>query len=192
MRPARRAAETSTIHSSAGLALVTAAIIAMWPSAGLRAQGDAYPVKPVRFVVGQAPGGATDIVGRMVAQKMTELLGQNVIIENRTGAAGSIAANLVAKSPPDGYTILLVSSSYSINPESLFEPAIRSTESPRSRHTARAGALPARRPSIIPRANRARCHFACEGEARNAQLWFRAATAARAILRARFSKISRV
>jgi tripartite-type tricarboxylate transporter receptor subunit TctC len=88
----------------------------MWPSAGLRAQGDAYPVKPVRFVVEQAPGGATVIVGRMVAQKMTELLGQNVIIENRIGAAGSIAASLVAKSPPDGYTILLASSSHLINP----------------------------------------------------------------------------
>ena len=80
------------------------------------AQTDTYPVKPVRFMVGPAPGGATDIVARMLTQKMTEGLGQNVIIENRTGAAGSIAASLVAKSPADGYTILLVSSSYSINP----------------------------------------------------------------------------
>ena len=81
-----------------------------------QAQGDAYPVKPVRFVVGQAPGGATDIVGRMVAAKMNDTLGQNIIVENRTGAAGSIAASYVAKSAPDGYAILLVSSSYSINP----------------------------------------------------------------------------
>src|SRR3954452_22265957 len=75
-----------------------------------------YPVKPVRFIVGQAPGGATDIVGRLVASKMNETLGQNVIVENRTGAAGSIGATSVAKSPPDGYTVLVVSSSYSINP----------------------------------------------------------------------------
>ena len=77
---------------------------------------DAYPVKPIRFMVGQAPGGATDIVARMVAAKMNEPLGQNIIVENRTGAAGSIAAATVVKSPPDGYTLLVVSSSYAINP----------------------------------------------------------------------------
>ncbi len=75
-----------------------------------------FPSKPIRFVVGQSPGGATDIVGRMVAGKMSEVIGQNVLVENRTGAAGSIGATTVAKSAPDGYTILVVSSSYSINP----------------------------------------------------------------------------
>lgn len=75
-----------------------------------------YPTKPVRFVVGQAPGGATDLVARAIAQKLTEFLGQSVVVDNRTGAAGSIGAGLVAKSTPDGYTILVVSSSYSINP----------------------------------------------------------------------------
>jgi len=75
-----------------------------------------FPTKPIRFVVGQAPGGATDIVARLVANKMSEALGQNIIVENRTGAAGSIAAAGVAKSPADGYTALVVSSSYSINP----------------------------------------------------------------------------
>ena len=84
-------------------------------SAGALAQTD-YPSKPVRFIVGQAPGGATDIIARLVGSKMHEAFGQNVIVENRTGAAGSIGAASVAKSPPDGYTILVVSSSYAINP----------------------------------------------------------------------------
>lgn len=75
-----------------------------------------YPVKPVRFIVGQAPGGATDIVARLVANRMTDVLGQNIIVENRTGAAGSIAASGVARASPDGYNVLVVSSSYAINP----------------------------------------------------------------------------
>lgn len=78
------------------------------------AQG--YPVRPLRFVVGLAPGGATDIVARLIAQKLTEELGQTVIVDNRAGAAGSIAGALVAKATPDGYTAHVVSSSYAINP----------------------------------------------------------------------------
>jgi tripartite-type tricarboxylate transporter receptor subunit TctC len=90
--------------------------IAIHAGDGLAQNGIAYPVKPLRFVVGQAPGGATDLVARTVAQKLTDVAGQTIIVENRTGAAGSIAAAFVAKSPPDGYTLLVVSSSYSINP----------------------------------------------------------------------------
>lgn len=76
----------------------------------------AYPNKPLRFIVGQSPGGATDVVARLVGTKLSEQLGQNVIVENRTGAAGSIGASFVAKSAPDGYNLLVVSSSYAINP----------------------------------------------------------------------------
>jgi len=95
--------------------------LAMLLAAGLAstnalAQGGGYPAKPVRFVVGQSPGGATDIVARMVAHKLTANLRQSVLVDNRTGAAGSIGATYVAKSAPDGYTLLVVSSSYAINP----------------------------------------------------------------------------
>lgn len=86
-----------------------------------------FPAKPIRVVVGQAPGGATDVVARLIAPKFSEHLGQPVVVENRTGAAGSIGATFVAKSPPDGYNLLVVSSSYAINPSLYkdlpFDPA---------------------------------------------------------------------
>ena len=75
-----------------------------------------YPSKPIRVIVGQAPGGATDIVSRALAQKLTDGLGQTVVIDNRSGAAGSIGSAIAASSPPDGYTALIISSTYTINP----------------------------------------------------------------------------
>ena len=66
-----------------------------------------YPSKPIRLIVGFAPGGGTDIVARALAPKMSEILGQSVIIENKSGAAGTIGADQVAKSNPDGYTLLM-------------------------------------------------------------------------------------
>jgi tripartite-type tricarboxylate transporter receptor subunit TctC len=64
-----------------------------------------YPVKPIRIIAGSAPGGAVDFIGRVAAQKLTEALGQPAVVEQRTGASGSIAGEYVAKSPPDGYTL---------------------------------------------------------------------------------------
>jgi tripartite-type tricarboxylate transporter receptor subunit TctC len=102
------------------IARVAAAAIASLACTHIYAQNknaDAgFPDKPVRFLVGQSPGGATDLVARAVSQKMTENIGQAVVVDNRSGASGSIAAAMVAKSAPDGYNILIVSSSYSINP----------------------------------------------------------------------------
>lgn len=67
----------------------------------------AWPNKPIRLIVGFAPGGGTDIVARALAPRMTEILGQTIVIENRSGASGTIGADAVAKSAPDGYTLLM-------------------------------------------------------------------------------------
>ena len=80
------------------------------------AQGQGYPSKPLRIVVGFPPGGGTDIATRAVAQKLTENFGQQVIVENRPGAASNIGAEFVARAAPDGYTIFMGSVSLSINP----------------------------------------------------------------------------
>lgn len=85
-----------------------AAFSLVWIAASVFAQ--TYPTKPVRLIVGWPPGGAADLVARPLAQKLSDALGRTVIVDNRPGATGTIGASLVAKSPPDGYTLLLASS----------------------------------------------------------------------------------
>jgi tripartite-type tricarboxylate transporter receptor subunit TctC len=81
------------------------------------AQADNYPTKPIRLVVGFAPGGAADTVARAMSQAFSKALGQPVIVDNKPGAGSSIAADFVAKAPPDGYTLLIASpASISVNP----------------------------------------------------------------------------
>jgi tripartite-type tricarboxylate transporter receptor subunit TctC len=79
-----------------------------------------YPSKPIRMVVGFPPGGGTDVVARILAPRMSELLGQPVVIENRPGATGTVAAGQVAKSPPDGYTVMMGHVSVNAIAPSLF------------------------------------------------------------------------
>ena len=75
------------------------------------AQAQSYPAKPIRLILPFPPGGGTDVVGRLLAQKLGQALGQQVIVDNRAGAGGRIGTDLVAKSLPDGYTLLLATSS---------------------------------------------------------------------------------
>jgi tripartite-type tricarboxylate transporter receptor subunit TctC len=82
------------------------ALAALLALAGATVSAQPYPSKPVRVVIGFAAGGGTDIVGRLVFQKVGEPTSQQFPIENRTGASGMIAVAFVAKSPPDGYTVL--------------------------------------------------------------------------------------
>ena len=82
----------------------------------LGAQAQTWPAKTVRVVVPFAPGGGADLTARPVAQKLTEYLGQQFVVDNRGGAAGAIGMEIVAKSLPDGYTIMVMSSSYSATP----------------------------------------------------------------------------
>ncbi|MBI4203666.1 MAG: tripartite tricarboxylate transporter substrate binding protein [Betaproteobacteria bacterium] len=84
------------------------------PDAAL-AQKSRYPDKPVRFVVPFAPGGGTDIIARVMAQKLSEAFGQSVVVDNRGGAGGTIGAEIAAKATPDGYTMIMVSGSYAVN-----------------------------------------------------------------------------
>jgi tripartite-type tricarboxylate transporter receptor subunit TctC len=79
------------------------------------AQAQKYPVKPIRMIVGYAPGGGSDIMGRLMAQQITEALGQQVIVENRAGAAQNVAAEYMTKQPADGYTLFLSSAAHGIN-----------------------------------------------------------------------------
>jgi tripartite-type tricarboxylate transporter receptor subunit TctC len=84
--------------------------------APLASFAQAYPAKPVRILVPWPPGGANDVVGRVVAQRLTENLGQQFIVENRGGASGTIGSDLVAKGPTDGYTVMVHSATHVANP----------------------------------------------------------------------------
>jgi tripartite-type tricarboxylate transporter receptor subunit TctC len=96
--------------------LLSAAVCALSLPLTAPVQAQAWPTKPVKMVVPFSPGGSTDVVARMLGQRLSEIWGQTVVIENRAGAGGNIGADMVAKSPADGYTLLMASGSITINP----------------------------------------------------------------------------
>jgi tripartite-type tricarboxylate transporter receptor subunit TctC len=85
-------------------------------AASVQAQAQGYPNRPVRLIVPFAPGGFTDVVARILGQKMSQSLGQQFVVENKAGAGSTIGSDLVAKAAPDGYTLLMVSSTHVISP----------------------------------------------------------------------------
>ena len=105
-----KAARSTALFTALALAAGYAQAQQTQPAAG------AYPVKPVRVVIPWPPGGSNDIVGRLIAQKLSDMHGQQFVVDNRGGAAGTIGSDLVAKSPPDGYTIMIHSATHVANP----------------------------------------------------------------------------
>jgi tripartite-type tricarboxylate transporter receptor subunit TctC len=92
-------------------ALAAAALAVPWG-----AQAQSYPDHPIRFVVPYPPGGGTDVIARIVQGKLQAALGQNIVIDNKGGAGGSVGTDIVAKAPPDGYTVLFTLNSHTVNP----------------------------------------------------------------------------
>jgi tripartite-type tricarboxylate transporter receptor subunit TctC len=98
------------------LTLAAGGVNAQAPTREMPADASKYPSRLVRMTVGFTAGGAVDVSGRLIAQRLSEALGQSVIIENRPGADGILAAEFVAKSPPDGHTLAYVSAGHTMNP----------------------------------------------------------------------------
>lgn len=117
-----------------------AALVAAFATGPALAADASYPNRPVRMIVPFAPGGPTDVISRTIAQKLTEAWGQQVVVDNRAGAGGNIGMGIAAQAMPDGYTILVVSSSFVVNPTlyakipydpyKSFEPVTNAAASP--------------------------------------------------------------
>jgi tripartite-type tricarboxylate transporter receptor subunit TctC len=128
------------LHLAAGAAAL--------PGLSRIAEAQAYPVRPVRIVVGFAAGGGSDLIARVMGQWLSERLGQQFVIENRTGAGTTIATETVVRAPPDGYTLLLLNSSVTVS-ATFYDPARRRARRQSWNHhrrpAAAAGALRRRR-----------------------------------------------
>ena len=104
--------------------LTVAALSLLGMGACISSHAQSWPSKPIRIVVGFAPGGTTDVMARLVAQGLTESLGQSVVVDNKPGASGNIAAAEVARATPDGYTLLIAPTSVeTVNPH-LFKSTL--------------------------------------------------------------------
>src|SRR5215831_18077414 len=91
-------------------------VLAALSLSAIHAAAETYPSRIVRMVVPQSPGGVTDVIARAVAQRLSEMWGQPVVVENKPGANYQIGATFVAKAEPDGYTLLVMSEAFTINP----------------------------------------------------------------------------
>lgn len=100
----------------AWMTVVAACVIGAAPT---RALAQDYPLKPIRFIVPTAPGGGVDTLSRLIGQRLAEAWGQQVIVDNRGGASGIIGTEMAARAPADGYTLLIIPTTFSVNP-SLF------------------------------------------------------------------------
>ncbi len=100
--------------------VAAAAVVTALLCTGVRAQN--YPAKPIRLIVGFPAGSASDIVGRMIGQKLAEQIGEQVVADNRAGAGGNLGLALAAKSPPDGYTIAIATASIAVSPALYANP----------------------------------------------------------------------
>ena len=110
--PMRAHARPTLPLAASAIAIAIAATLALPPAP---AAAQSYPVRPVRLIVPFAPGAASDITGRLVAQKLAEGFNQSFVVDNRPGAGGNIGHDLAAKAPPDGYTLVLANESLAIN-----------------------------------------------------------------------------
>lgn len=119
-REARTMRARSEAHSSGCGKVAAGAVLAMLVCLAQTGLAQTYPVKPVRMVVPFAPGGGSDIVGRVLAQKLSAALGHQVIVENRAGAGGRIGTEAVARAPADGYTLLFATSSVMVTAPALY------------------------------------------------------------------------
>ena len=114
-RTARRTGNGPTVAGMFRLPwLLALGCALMWPA--LSAAADDYPSRPIRLIVPQAPGGPSDIVARLVAQKVSEQVGQPIVVEDRPGAGSNIGTEIVAKSAPDGYTLVATVIQHVVNP----------------------------------------------------------------------------
>ena len=114
-----------------GAALLLAGLFVGLAAPGLAfAQADAWPSRPIKLVVPFPPGGGTDVLARMIAERLRPMLGQAVVIENRPGATGNIGNDVVAKSPPDGHTVLIQGTIIGMFPHIFSKLSLRPAEGP--------------------------------------------------------------
>jgi len=98
-----------------GIALALSVVLVVFTAAAVLA-ADPYPSKPIRLIIPFPPGGSNDIVGRLIAAKLSESLGKQVVVDNRGGAGGVLGTEMASKAEPDGYTLLIISAAYAFNP----------------------------------------------------------------------------